>query len=274
VKVFSGVDRSELHSFFPYGGAFGGGVHVASGDINADGLDDIITGPGRGGGPQIRAFSGENGTRLASFFAYPNAFTGGVRVASADVNGDGHDDIITGTGPGGGPQVRVFRGDSFVRLSSFFAYANTFTGGVFVAGAPHGASGDGLRLSANAPPAIGAEPITQVQLDRIRLAAIGLWQEEDLSDVEFEIVDLPGRLLGRARGQTIQIDQDAAGRGWFVDGTPESADDLAPDRVDLLTVVLHELGHVLGLGHDAGQLMQEELSVGVRYMPDEVEAYI
>ena len=48
------------------------------------------------------------GALIASFFAYAPAFTGGVRVAAADVNVDGRAEIVTGAGPGGGPHVRVF----------------------------------------------------------------------------------------------------------------------------------------------------------------------
>jgi len=55
-------------------------------------------------------------------------------VAAGDVNGDGRTDIITGTGAGGGPHVRVFDGETLVELTSFFAYDTGFTGGVFVAG--------------------------------------------------------------------------------------------------------------------------------------------
>jgi hypothetical protein len=70
-------------------------------------------------------------------FAYDPGFTGGVTVACADVSGDGHPDIVTGTGPGGAPHVRVFSGPTGVQLpgaiGSFFAYDAGFTGGVTVA---------------------------------------------------------------------------------------------------------------------------------------------
>ncbi|MFX8539108.1 VCBS repeat-containing protein, partial [Acinetobacter baumannii] len=76
-------------------------------------------------------------TQLASFYAFSPSFTGGVRVAVADVTGDGIPDIIAAAGPGGGPQVRVFDGVTFQPvagpLGSFYAMVSTFTGGLFVA---------------------------------------------------------------------------------------------------------------------------------------------
>jgi hypothetical protein len=54
-------------------------------------------------------------------------------VAVGDVNGDGYADVITGTGPGGGPHVKVFDGRTGETLRSFFAFVPGFTGGVFVA---------------------------------------------------------------------------------------------------------------------------------------------
>jgi hypothetical protein len=132
VRVFSGADLSDLASFFAYSPVFVGGVHVAAGDVNGDGRADIITGAGFGGGPHVRVFSGADLSDLASFFAYSSSFVGGVSVASADINGDGNADIITGAGPGGGPHVRVFSGTDLAELHSFFAYDSTFVGGVFV----------------------------------------------------------------------------------------------------------------------------------------------
>ena len=134
VRVVSGANPAvELANFFAFSAAFTGGVFVAAGDVNGDGRADIIVGAGPGGGPHVRVFSGADLTELYSFFAFAPTFGGGVRVAAGAVNGDGRADIIVGAGPGGGPHVRVFSGADLTELHSFFAFAPTFTGGVFVA---------------------------------------------------------------------------------------------------------------------------------------------
>jgi len=132
VKVFDGTNGSLLQSFFAYAPGFTGGVYVAAGDVNGDGFADIITGPGSGGGPQVKVFDGVTLGTLKSFFAYDPTFQGGVRVAAGDVNGDGLADIVTGAGPGAGPHVKVFESQTLSLLHSFFAYEANFTGGVFV----------------------------------------------------------------------------------------------------------------------------------------------
>src|SRR5262249_17565263 len=49
-----------------------------------------------------------------------------------DVNHDGKADVVTGAGPGGGPNVKVFRGTDLAVLQSYYAYAPSFAGGVRV----------------------------------------------------------------------------------------------------------------------------------------------
>ncbi|HEY1380776.1 MAG TPA: SdrD B-like domain-containing protein [Gemmataceae bacterium] len=133
VRVFDGVTGNVIREFFAYSPGFTGGVYVATGDVNHDGVADIITGAGPGGGPHVKVFDGVTGGELRSFFAYSAGFTGGVRVASGDIDGDGFADIITAAGPGGGPHVEVFSGRTGQLIRSFFAYAPAFAGGVYVA---------------------------------------------------------------------------------------------------------------------------------------------
>jgi hypothetical protein len=156
VKVFSGKDGSLLYDFMAYSPHFLGGVRVAAGDVNGDGLADIVTAAGWGGGPQVEVFSGKDGSLLRSFYAYDRAFSGGVYVAAGDVNGDGYADIITGPGAGGGPNVRVFSGASGALLQNFMAFAPFFTGGVRVGVADANGTGK-VDLLVGAGPGGGPE---------------------------------------------------------------------------------------------------------------------
>lgn len=135
-------DGTQRFRFSPYEAGFTGGVYVATGDVNADGIDDIITGTGAGGGPLVRIFDGATGSLTASLFAYEDSFRGGVIVAAGDTNGDGRAEIITGTGVGGGPRVRVLNGNGFGEIANYFAYEDSFRGGVLVGAGD--VNGDGL----------------------------------------------------------------------------------------------------------------------------------
>jgi hypothetical protein len=127
---FGGDMIRHFEAYSPY---FTGGVYVAAGDVNHDGVADIVTGAGPGGGPHVEVWNGLTGLLTYSFYAYNRMFTGGVRVAAGNVNNDGFDDIITGAGPGGGPQVNVYNGFDGSLRTAFYAYDRSFTGGVFVA---------------------------------------------------------------------------------------------------------------------------------------------
>lgn len=143
VSVFSGRDASRLMSFFAYDPAFTGGVRVAAGDVTGDGLDDIIAGPGAGGGPNVTVFKGANGSLLASYFAFDPAFTAGIYVATADLNGDGTAEVISGAGEGGGPNITVF-GTIITKptlVLNFLAFDTVFGGGVRVAAGDLNADG-------------------------------------------------------------------------------------------------------------------------------------
>jgi autotransporter-associated beta strand protein/VCBS repeat-containing protein len=272
VRVFSGADGSELASFFAYDAGFGGGVTVAAGDLDGDGRADIVTGAGAGGGPHVQVFSGANGSVLASFFAYDSGFGGGVNVAVGDANGDGMLDVITGAGPGGGPHVRAFSGVSSVEVASFFGLPMSFTGGIRVAGNPQ-LVGSPLRVAGGAI-ASDITSLTQADLSLAVRSAIDLWagagasaqQLSTLSRISIGIANLPGDLLGLTTSQRITIDTNAAGHGWNLADTG----DTTFSGVDLVTVVSHEMGHVLGLDDLPGtgtDLLNGVLSPGERKIP-------
>jgi hypothetical protein len=132
------LDSALLASFMAYSPSFTGGVNVAAGVFGGGDIDDVVTGAGAGGGPHVRVFTitGGQATQLAgplgSFLAYDPAFTGGVSVAAGNVAGQPGDELITGAGPSGGPNVEVFRADGSL-LANFLAYDPAFRGGVSVA---------------------------------------------------------------------------------------------------------------------------------------------
>ena len=133
VNVFSaGGALAGPGGFVAYDSAFRGGVYVAAGNVLGDAVDEIITGAGAGGGPHVRVWNSA-ATAIAGWMAYPQAFAGGVRVAAGDLSGAGTDAVVTGAGPGGGPQVRGFTGTGSSLPTSFYAYAPTMNAGVFVA---------------------------------------------------------------------------------------------------------------------------------------------
>jgi hypothetical protein len=156
----------------------------------------------------------------------------------------------------------------------------------------------------NAPQASGtpartaqAATITQDTIGPIVTEAIARWAVAGLDqqtlatlrNTSFVVSNLPGSYLGMTDHNTVYLDQDAAGYGWFVDPTPAQDEEFQPAKatgqlqavdpralahMDLLTVVEHELGHVAGLpdaNTDTSGLMSPHLGTGLRRVPGPLE---
>jgi uncharacterized delta-60 repeat protein len=141
VRILDGKDQHEIFSINPFESSFTGGVYVAAGDLNGDGVPDLVITPDEGGGPRVRVFDGKNGfAGMADFYGISDpSFRGGARAAVGDVTGNGYGDLIVAAGFGGGPRVAGFDGKSVAAgnptrvFADFYAFEQSLRNGVFVA---------------------------------------------------------------------------------------------------------------------------------------------
>lgn len=133
VKVFDLAVGKMIDEFYPYPKELRCGARVAMGDMDGDGVSDIVTAPGAGNGPHIRIFNGLNRTLLNEFNAYDDKWRGGVFIATADVNRNGRAELIAGTDAGGPAIVRVFDAMRGRMIGEVSPYPGNYRGGVRVA---------------------------------------------------------------------------------------------------------------------------------------------
>jgi len=156
--------------------------------------------------------------------------------------------------------------DKFLYRGTLHSWSITITGepmALTAADSATGTASDGAQLTASE---------AQQAVDE----ALAWWSAcahvQTNIPIQVYVSDLPTGLLGLAWGQSLTLDATANGTGWFVDSTPWDHGEFAvsaPPQMDLLTVVAHEIGHLIGYVHsDNGtDLMAETLPLGTRRLP-------
>lgn len=127
LRIFDAQGNFKGH-FLAYPASFRGGVNMAMIDYNNDGRQEIVTVPASGRAAEVKIFT-MAGKLLKSFLAYPSTFSGGASLAVGNVVGSDEAEIVTGTGKGGIPQVKIFNRQGNV-LNSFVAGARRDTSGL------------------------------------------------------------------------------------------------------------------------------------------------
>ena len=121
----SGGESETITVTKPDGRNFKGGFSTALADFNNDGIEEIVTSAGSGGGPHVRLFD-QTGKVLRQFFAYEISFSGGVEVAAADLDKDGQTEIITVPKSKKSKIVRIFNQDNSIK-KEFIAFKESST---------------------------------------------------------------------------------------------------------------------------------------------------
>jgi hypothetical protein len=159
-----------------------------------------------------------------------------------------------------------------------------------------------LMAMQSATPTANVTSIQEQQLQPLiaeakrRWAATGLVDLAALAAIQVNVANLnqtsaTDRVLGQTQGQVITIDDNAAGWGWFIDSTPgrneeyryqngntllAKASTAAAGHMDLITVLMHEIGHALGYDHSPADssvsLMDSTLAPGIRLLSSTTDA--
>ncbi len=130
-KVKSYYQNGELHEeLTPNKNSWDGSGDIALGDVTGNGTKNIVTVPGPGKKIFVKIYSAK-GKKLTSFQAYPDSNTNGARVATGDIDGDGQDEIIVGSGSGKTSKLKVFKKNGTLLWKSN-AYQQSHTKGIDV----------------------------------------------------------------------------------------------------------------------------------------------
>jgi len=268
------------------------------GDWNGDGIDTVgLYNPSRGI-PRVGRFLLRNSNTTGQADVAFNFNSPNLKPLSGDWNRDGVDTIGTidpttaivslrNSNSGGGPDIQFTYGVTAPPLTEAW---------VPVVGDWNGPGGAGLVATTFAAADTNTaatlddtalEPIVGEAIARWEMAGLSAEQAASLAQVSIVVDDLTGNQLGLAHGNQITLDNDAAGHGWFADLSPENDDEFveiageliartdgeAAGRIDLLSVVSHEFGHLLGLQHspedsNPADVMHQSLRPGLRRTPE------
>ena len=134
-----------------------------------------------------------------------------------------------------------------------------------------------------------ASSMNELDIQKIVSTAKLYWYKQGISmdklqNINVIVADLPMNVLGNTNQNTVSISQNAGAYGWFIDNTPDDNEEFIMNaeqsvgyikntdnqhKVDLLSVLIHEIGHVIGYDDNdvKDNVMNGHLATGERRLP-------
>ncbi|MFA6194169.1 MAG: S8 family serine peptidase [Patescibacteria group bacterium] len=166
-----------------------GGESVAIGDVNGDGLEEIVIGAGTSGEPKIMIYS-ESGRLIKQILAYDKYFRGGVSVALVDINGDEQMEIAAAQAARGTGQVKIFNYSGQLK-KQFLVDSRYWRGGLNLAAGDIDGNGDQEIVAAYGA---GSEPMIKMfHTDGKILGAFLAYEKKFRGGVKVAVANLNGR---------------------------------------------------------------------------------
>lgn len=129
------VDTKTPKNLFAYQSDFRGGVNVATGDVDGDGVDEFVTAPRKTGGPFVRVFERDGTERGIQVWPFVKNYRNGISIATGDVDGDGKSEIAVVPEQGEAARVKVYRYNSAQTImGEWLAFGKAEVGGSIALG--------------------------------------------------------------------------------------------------------------------------------------------
>ncbi|MFA6513749.1 MAG: S8 family peptidase [Patescibacteria group bacterium] len=170
-------------------GTIKSGASFVAGDINDDGVEEIVVGAVKGEEPKVKIINNK-GKLINEFLAGDRKFRGGLNVALIDLDNSGAKEIIVSSASNGNAQIQIFNNKGILK-NKFFVAAQGWRGGLSIAsGDIDGKNGSEIVIGYG----VGSEPLVKIySLEGKLIGSFLAYEKKFRGGVNVAVANLDGR---------------------------------------------------------------------------------